>query len=86
MRQIVVLVYAGSNPVGHPMIEKAKKLLRGAHECSFCGYVGFEKEDNPVREFFHHTKMDPTPPFDYEGYYFWLCEECNKAGRDFSNQ
>lgn len=67
-------------------IDKAKKLLNGAHVCSSCGHIAFEDDPNPVKEFFHYTKLDSHSPLENKGYYFWLCEECNKAGKDFSNQ
>lgn len=62
--------------------ELAKKLLNGAHVCEACGHVGFEDDSNPVKEFFHFTVLNFEYPFEKDGYYFFLCEECNKKGND----
>ena len=66
----------------HGFIKDAKKLLNGAYTCIACGHIAFEDDPNPVKKFFHYTIFDLDHPLNSEGFNFWLCEECNKEGRD----
>jgi rubredoxin len=59
-------------------VQLAKKYLLGEHACKFCGHVGFEYDDNPVR---YDVNPYALELYD-DGTEYWICRECSEQLAD----
>jgi rubredoxin len=59
-------------------VQLAKNYLLGEHECEFCGHVGFEDDENPVR-----YDIDPYASELYgDNKLYWICQKCSENFAD----